>query len=100
MRFKRYASSIAVVVALSVGSECTRIPYFRFSYAIDSKHQRVGSYTSKRPISIIIGSYSFTRPIQQILGLTPLRGCHNPIFTHGIFSSVDTQNETARTEPA
>jgi hypothetical protein len=26
--------------------------------------------------------------------------CHNPIFTHGIFSSVNTQNETARTQPA
>ena len=31
--------------------------------AADSKHQRVGSYTSKRPISIIIGSYSFMRSI-------------------------------------
>jgi hypothetical protein len=26
--------------------------------------------------------------------------CHNPIFTHGIFSDVDTQDEAARTEPA
>ena len=26
--------------------------------------------------------------------------CHNPIFTHGIFSGVDTQNEAARTKPA
>jgi hypothetical protein len=26
--------------------------------------------------------------------------CHNPIFTHGIFSGVGTQNETARTKPA
>jgi hypothetical protein len=26
--------------------------------------------------------------------------CHNPIFTHGIFSGVGTQNGTARTEPA
>jgi hypothetical protein len=24
--------------------------------------------------------------------------CHNPIFTPGIFSSVGTQNETARTK--
>ena len=27
-------------------------------------------------------------------------GCHNPIFTHRIFSGVGTQNGTARTEPA
>ena len=26
--------------------------------------------------------------------------CHNPIFTHGIFLGVGTQNETTRTEPA
>ena len=26
--------------------------------------------------------------------------CHNPIFTHGIFSGVGTQNGTARAEPA
>ena len=26
--------------------------------------------------------------------------CHNPIFTHGIFSGVGTQNGTARTKPA
>jgi hypothetical protein len=26
-------------------------------------------------------------------------GCHNPIFTLGIFSDVDTQNEAVRTEP-
>jgi hypothetical protein len=26
--------------------------------------------------------------------------CHNPIFTHGIFSGVGAQNGTARTEPA
>ena len=26
--------------------------------------------------------------------------CHNPIFTHGIFSGVGTQNEAARTKPA
>ena len=26
--------------------------------------------------------------------------CHNPIFTHGIFSGVGTQNRTARTELA
>ena len=26
--------------------------------------------------------------------------CHNPIFIHGIFSGVDTQNGTARTELA
>ena len=26
--------------------------------------------------------------------------CHNPIFTHGIFSGVGTQNETAQTKPA
>ena len=26
--------------------------------------------------------------------------CHNPIFTHGTFSGVGTQNETAQTEPA
>ena len=29
-----------------------------------------------------------------------LTRCHNPIFTHRIFSGVGTQNETARTEPA
>ncbi len=29
----------------------------------------------------------------------PQRGCHNPIFTLGIFSSVDTRNGAARTEP-
>ena len=28
------------------------------------------------------------------------RYCHNPIFTHGIFSGVGTQNGTARAEPA
>jgi hypothetical protein len=28
------------------------------------------------------------------------RGCHNPIFTPGIFSGVDTQNEAARTKSA
>ena len=27
-------------------------------------------------------------------------GCHNPIFTPGIFSDVSTQNETAQTKPA
>ena len=32
--------------------------------------------------------------------LKVLPNCHNPIFTHGIFSGVDTQNGTARTEPA
>ena len=26
--------------------------------------------------------------------------CHNPIFTHGIFSGISMQNETTRTEPA
>ena len=26
--------------------------------------------------------------------------CHNPIFAHGIFSGVDTQNKTALTKPA
>jgi hypothetical protein len=26
--------------------------------------------------------------------------CHNPIFTHGIFSGIDTQNEAARTKSA
>jgi hypothetical protein len=26
--------------------------------------------------------------------------CHNPIFTHGIFSGVGTQNEAARTKSA
>jgi hypothetical protein len=26
--------------------------------------------------------------------------CHNPIFTHRIFSGVGMQNETARTESA
>jgi hypothetical protein len=25
--------------------------------------------------------------------------CHNPIFTSGIFSGIDTQNEVAQTEP-
>ena len=35
LRFRRYASSIEVVVALSIGSECTRSPYFRFSYLVD-----------------------------------------------------------------
>uniref|UniRef100_A0A2N9H9D5 Uncharacterized protein n=1 Tax=Fagus sylvatica TaxID=28930 RepID=A0A2N9H9D5_FAGSY len=34
--FLCHASSIEVVVALSVGSECTRIPYFRLSYLVDS----------------------------------------------------------------
>ena len=29
-----------------------------------------------------------------------IKYCHNPIFTHGIFSGVDTQNGTARTKPA
>uniref|UniRef100_A0A2N9G015 Uncharacterized protein n=1 Tax=Fagus sylvatica TaxID=28930 RepID=A0A2N9G015_FAGSY len=64
-----HASSIEVVVALSAGSECTRIPYFRLSYlvglAADLNHQRIGSYTSKRPTSINIGTYSFTRPISS-----------------------------------
>uniref|UniRef100_A0A2N9EUC7 Uncharacterized protein n=1 Tax=Fagus sylvatica TaxID=28930 RepID=A0A2N9EUC7_FAGSY len=32
--FRCHASSIEVVVALSVGSKCTRIPYFRLSYLI------------------------------------------------------------------
>uniref|UniRef100_A0A2N9IDT5 Uncharacterized protein n=1 Tax=Fagus sylvatica TaxID=28930 RepID=A0A2N9IDT5_FAGSY len=33
VRFRRYASSIEVVVALSAGSECTCIPYFRIPYS-------------------------------------------------------------------
>uniref|UniRef100_A0A2N9J5J6 Uncharacterized protein n=1 Tax=Fagus sylvatica TaxID=28930 RepID=A0A2N9J5J6_FAGSY len=32
--FLCHASSIEVVVALSTGSECTRIPYFRLSYLV------------------------------------------------------------------
>ena len=30
----------------------------------------------------------------------PSTCCHNPIFTHGIFPGVGTQNEKARTKPA
>uniref|UniRef100_A0A2N9FWH2 Uncharacterized protein n=1 Tax=Fagus sylvatica TaxID=28930 RepID=A0A2N9FWH2_FAGSY len=33
--FLCHASSIEVVVALSAGSECTRIPYFRLSYLVE-----------------------------------------------------------------
>ena len=35
VRFRRNVSSIEVVVALSVGSECTRIPYFRLGYVVN-----------------------------------------------------------------
>uniref|UniRef100_A0A2N9HXW2 Uncharacterized protein n=1 Tax=Fagus sylvatica TaxID=28930 RepID=A0A2N9HXW2_FAGSY len=34
LEFLCHASSIEVVVALSAGSECTRIPYFRLSYLV------------------------------------------------------------------
>uniref|UniRef100_A0A2N9EPR5 Uncharacterized protein n=1 Tax=Fagus sylvatica TaxID=28930 RepID=A0A2N9EPR5_FAGSY len=34
--FRCHASSIEVVVALSAGSECTRIPYFRLSYLVET----------------------------------------------------------------
>uniref|UniRef100_A0A2N9HP02 Uncharacterized protein n=1 Tax=Fagus sylvatica TaxID=28930 RepID=A0A2N9HP02_FAGSY len=34
-----YASSIEVVVALSAGSECTHLPYFRLSYLVDRKNR-------------------------------------------------------------
>ena len=33
------------------------------------------------------------------LPLALRRGCHNPIFTPGIFSGVGTQNKAARTKP-
>ena len=35
VRFRRYVSSIEVVVALSVRSECTRIQYVRLRYLVD-----------------------------------------------------------------
>uniref|UniRef100_A0A2N9GMV7 Uncharacterized protein n=1 Tax=Fagus sylvatica TaxID=28930 RepID=A0A2N9GMV7_FAGSY len=39
--FLCHASSIEVVVALSAGSECTRIPYFRLSYLVISSSGQV-----------------------------------------------------------
>uniref|UniRef100_A0A2N9FJL7 Uncharacterized protein n=1 Tax=Fagus sylvatica TaxID=28930 RepID=A0A2N9FJL7_FAGSY len=93
--FLCHASSIEVVVALSVGSKCTRIPYFRLSYLIGPFQQLLGLTPSRGPFLsmsgltpsrgpfhhhrvlllheahfIIIGSYSFTRPISANPGTT------------------------------
>uniref|UniRef100_A0A2N9FIT7 Uncharacterized protein n=1 Tax=Fagus sylvatica TaxID=28930 RepID=A0A2N9FIT7_FAGSY len=91
--FRCHASSIEVVVALSVGSKCTRIPYFRLSYLIGLTPSRgpflsslgltpsrgpfqklLGLTLPRGPFLSSLGLTSFTRPISSSSGLTPSRG--------------------------
>ena len=39
-------------------------------------------------------------PDEDVMAADEGNHCHNPIFTPGIFSGVDTQNEIARTKLA
>jgi hypothetical protein len=53
---------------------------------------------SFRPFSFLFPLWTPLCPF--LLFYSYLAICNNPIFTHGIFSGVGTQIETARTEPA
>jgi hypothetical protein len=76
--FRRHASSIEAVVALSVGLEYTRIPYFRLSYLIGQLRIRniegLGLIHPRGPFLSSLGLTPSRGPFLLMLGLTPPRG--------------------------